>query len=112
MAGVTGNIEFYTGTMTETHDLRITVQQDFEVVHGEEGFETVEYGKPEVCIYAGAMILWVGKPEEMTPCWIKDLVDAKIKAGDWGIEDTDLMDAIAEDAEALQFAREHAAGMI
>lgn len=110
MAGVTGEIEFYTGSMAETHDLQIKITQDFEVIHGACGFETKAYGKPEVTIYAGTMLLWVGKPEEMSG-WLQEAVESRIKSGEWGIEDTDLMDAIAEDAEADLFDREHAVGL-
>jgi hypothetical protein len=112
MAGLTGEIEFYTnpGSM-DPHDLRVKITQDFEVIHGEEGFELKAYDKPEVAIYAGHMLLWAGKPEEMSG-WLKEAVDGRIKAGEWGITDEDMMDAIAEDAEHAEFIRDHAPGVI
>lgn len=110
MAGLMGEFEFFTGTMTETRDLRIKVTQDFEVIHGACGFETRPYGVPEVAVMIGTWCMWAGKLPEMSG-WLGEMVKGRIAAeNDWGITTEDMTDAIAEDAEHADFIRNHVVG--
>ncbi len=77
-----GEIEFYTGPMSETHDLRVVIRQEFNEYMENDGPDLEEREAPNVAVYAGEMLLWTGKPAEISG-WLGVAVEGKIKAGKW-----------------------------
>ncbi len=82
MSTCNGVIEFFTGSMADTHDLRVVITQEFDEEPEDHFVDLRERSAPEVAVYTGDMLLWTGKPAEMSG-WLGVAVKVKIKAGKW-----------------------------
>lgn len=113
VASIAGSFTFFIETNgVVSHDFKVTVEREFDIERGYEDWELRPYGKPEVSIYAGSMLLWVGEPAEMAG-WLKDKVEHQIEMeNDWGITREDIRDAVLDERETEQFYREHAPGVL
>lgn len=97
MAGVTGEIEFNAGT--RTHEIRVRVAQEFEVIYGANGFEIKKHGEADVAIWAGEMLIGVKPPAHLCGWLGAFILDRIASEKSWGITTEDMTDAIAEDAD-------------